>query len=75
MKLFIALKESCKLQNALRVKVVFNSLKGEFWVAGNGQVNFKICFKFSLKKISCKDMEIKKKILQGWNNKKIYLAA
>ena len=43
MKLFIALKERCKLQNALRVKVVFNSLKGEFWVAGDGQVNFKIC--------------------------------
>ena len=31
MKLFITLKERCKLQNALRVKVVFNSLKGEFW--------------------------------------------
>jgi len=44
-------------------------------VAGNGQVNFKIGFKFPSKKISCKDMEIKKKILQGWNDKKKYLAA
>ena len=43
MKLFIALKERCKLQNALRVKMVFNSLKGEFCVAGAGQVNFKTC--------------------------------
>ena len=30
MKLFIALKEKCKLQNVLCVKVVFNNLKGEF---------------------------------------------
>ena len=29
-------------------------------MAGDGQVNFKICFKLPLKKISCKDMEIKK---------------
>ena len=76
MKLFITLKERCKLKNALRVKVVFNSLKGEFWVAGDGQVIKlqNLCFKFPLKKISCKDREIKKKILQGWSNKKKYLA-
>ena len=69
MKLFI-------LKNALRVKVVFNSLKGEFWVVGDGQVIKlqNLCFKFPLKKISCKDREIKKKILQGWSNKKKYLA-
>ena len=76
MKLFITLKERCKLQNALRVKVVFNSLKGEFWVAGDGQVIKlqNLCFKFPLKKISCKDREIKKKILQSWSNKKKYQA-
>ena len=40
---FIALKERCKLQNALRVKMIFNSLKGEFWVAGMVKLlNFKI---------------------------------
>ena len=63
MKLFITLKERCKLQNALRVKVVFNSLKGEFWVGGDGQVikPQNLCFKFLLKKISWKDREIKKK--------------
>ena len=62
MKLFITLKERCKLKNALRVKVVFNSLKGEFRVAGDGQVIKlqNLCFKFPLKKISCKDREIKK---------------
>ena len=63
MKLFITLKERCKLKNALRVKVVFNSLKGEFWVAGDGQVIKlqNLCFKFPLKIISCKDREIKTK--------------
>ena len=72
MKLFITLKERCKLKNALRVKVVFNSLKGEFSVAGDGQVIKlqNLCFKFPLKKISCKDRDI----LQGWSNKKKYLA-
>ena len=52
MKLFITLKERCKLKNALRVKVVFNSLKGEFWVAGDGQVIKlqNLCFKFPFKK-------------------------
>ena len=39
MKLFITLKERCKLKNVLRVKVVFNSLKGEFW---NGCISFNI---------------------------------
>ena len=44
MKLFIALKERCKLQKAFRVK-------GNFELAGDGQVNFKICvLNFHLKK-------------------------
>ena len=73
MKLFITLKERCKLKNALRVKVVFNSLKGEFWVAGDGQVIKlqNLCFKFPLKKISCKDREIKKKSCRAGEIKKI----
>ena len=33
-----------------------------------------LIFEISIKKISCKDREIKKKILQGWSNKKKYLA-
>ena len=73
MKLFINLKERCKLKNALRVKLVFNSLKGEFWVTGDGRQVIKLqnlCFKFPLKKLSCKDRDIKKKILQGWSIKK-----
>ena len=51
--------------------VVFNSLKCEFWVAGDGQVIKlqNLCFKFPLKNIM-QGQGDKKKILQGWSNKK-----
>ena len=55
MKLFIASKERYKLQKALRVKVVFNRVNFEWLVTVNLTSKFVLN---SIKKISCKDMEI-----------------
>ena len=52
----------------MRVNVVFNRVNFEWLVTVKSTSKF--VFKIYTKKISCKDMEIKNKILQDWNNKK-----
>jgi len=44
-------------------------------VAGDGQLTSNLCFQFTLKKISCMDMEIKKKSFRAETINNIYIAA
>ena len=61
MKLFIALKERCQLQRALRVKVVFNRVNFEWLVTVElTSVLQNLCIKFPLKKYRARTWRLKK---------------